>query len=88
MPGIVSLTLGLTSGGADGWSSTTVLVCLPIAGAAVILLILWEALVMKEDGIIPLRIARFLSVWGAAGVAFMRMTNSCVPPWRYSAATR
>lgn len=74
--GIVSLTLALIAGGADGWSSTTVIVGMTVFGVAIILLSLWEAVVMKEDGMIPLRVARYLSVWGACGVSFMRMTNS------------
>ena len=74
--GVVSLTLALIDGGAHGWKTTTVIAGLTMAGVAVILLALWEVLVVKEDGMIPLRVARFRSVWGAAFVGMMRMVNS------------
>ena len=40
------------------------------------MLILWEVFVMKEDGMIPLRVTKFRSVWGSAGVSFCRMMTS------------
>ena len=74
--GIVSLTLALTDGGASGWSQKSVIIGFVFSGVALILLILWELLVMKEDGMVPLRVTRFRSVWGSAGVNFCRMFSS------------
>ena len=75
---MVSLTLALTSGGRSGWHARTVIIGFTFSGIALIALILWETLVMKDDGMVPLRVCRFRSVWGSAGIAFTRMTSSWV----------
>ena len=74
----MSLTLALTSGGQSGWNTRTVIIGFTFSGIALIALILWETLVMKDEGMVPLRVGRFRSVWGSAGIAFTRMTSSWV----------
>ncbi|ORX36400.1 major facilitator superfamily domain-containing protein [Kockovaella imperatae] len=74
--GIVSLTLALIEGGAHGWSTHTVIIGFTMFGVCLILVILWEVLVMKEDGMVPLRVTRFRSVWGSSGVACARMMSA------------
>ncbi|ORY28958.1 major facilitator superfamily domain-containing protein [Naematelia encephala] len=73
--GMTSLTLALISGGSAGWDTATVIAGFTCSGVALILLLLWEILVMRDEGMIPLRIARFRSLWGSAGVAFTRMVT-------------
>jgi hypothetical protein len=74
--GITSLTLALVTGGGDGWSNHTVIIGFVTFGVAIILLVVWELVVMKGQGMVPLRVAKFRGVWGAAGVAFTRMISS------------